>query len=105
MKSKVSIAMKGILSPKEDVVYMVDYNGRVYAINTNDGSLVWKTESNMGSGFSSPAISSDGKILYIATNSRVIAFNTTKENLFEARSEEHTSELQSRQYLVCRLLL
>src|SRR3712207_8430035 len=25
--------------------------------------------------------------------------------LFERRSEEHTSELQSRQYLVCRLLL
>src|SRR3712207_7762668 len=24
---------------------------------------------------------------------------------FESRSEEHTSELQSRQYLVCRLLL
>src|SRR3712207_7067920 len=24
---------------------------------------------------------------------------------FQARSEEHTSELQSRQYLVCRLLL
>src|SRR3712207_9373170 len=27
------------------------------------------------------------------------------EHLIEARSEEHTSELQSRQYLVCRLLL
>src|SRR3712207_7148070 len=26
-------------------------------------------------------------------------------SLWEARSEEHTSELQSRQYLVCRLLL
>src|SRR3712207_8540724 len=26
-------------------------------------------------------------------------------HLFELRSEEHTSELQSRQYLVCRLLL
>src|SRR3712207_9019322 len=26
-------------------------------------------------------------------------------HLFRARSEEHTSELQSRQYLVCRLLL
>src|SRR3712207_7865601 len=25
--------------------------------------------------------------------------------MFEPRSEEHTSELQSRQYLVCRLLL
>src|SRR3712207_9025621 len=27
------------------------------------------------------------------------------ENVLEMRSEEHTSELQSRQYLVCRLLL
>src|SRR3712207_6957327 len=26
-------------------------------------------------------------------------------SIFETRSEEHTSELQSRQYLVCRLLL
>src|SRR5581483_12507056 len=26
-------------------------------------------------------------------------------SMFTARSEEHTSELQSRQYLVCRLLL
>src|SRR3712207_8633575 len=29
----------------------------------------------------------------------------TKEALERMRSEEHTSELQSRQYLVCRLLL
>src|SRR3712207_8271747 len=28
-----------------------------------------------------------------------------KNSLFFERSEEHTSELQSRQYLVCRLLL
>src|SRR3712207_8450553 len=28
-----------------------------------------------------------------------------REAIFEHRSEEHTSELQSRQYLVCRLLL
>src|SRR3989442_6554341 len=29
----------------------------------------------------------------------------TAANLFEERSEEHTSELQSRPHLVCRLLL
>src|SRR3712207_7091228 len=29
----------------------------------------------------------------------------TLDDLYENRSEEHTSELQSRQYLVCRLLL
>src|SRR3712207_7909513 len=30
---------------------------------------------------------------------------TTSNRTTEQRSEEHTSELQSRQYLVCRLLL
>src|SRR3712207_8837328 len=30
---------------------------------------------------------------------------TGRPTAFAARSEEHTSELQSRQYLVCRLLL
>src|SRR3712207_7104023 len=30
---------------------------------------------------------------------------TMPRRVFKSRSEEHTSELQSRQYLVCRLLL
>src|SRR5437762_10670976 len=30
---------------------------------------------------------------------------TTRDNMLVARSEEHTSELQSPMYLVCRLLL
>src|SRR3712207_8849033 len=33
------------------------------------------------------------------------AFRRQNLNLVRLRSEEHTSELQSRQYLVCRLLL
>src|SRR3712207_8411724 len=33
------------------------------------------------------------------------AVERVDERLVEHRSEEHTSELQSRQYLVCRLLL
>src|SRR3712207_7683449 len=32
-------------------------------------------------------------------------YNREIRRLLRARSEEHTSELQSRQYLVCRLLL
>src|SRR5947209_17879133 len=36
---------------------------------------------------------------------RVAATGPETEPLAEWRSEEHTSELQSRQYLVCRLLL
>src|SRR3712207_2606611 len=37
-------------------------------------------------------------------NDSVQSYNTSIQS-FPARSEEHTSELQSRQYLVCRLLL
>src|SRR5438445_2225448 len=36
---------------------------------------------------------------------RVQGSRKGKKGLRSARSEEHTSELQSRQYLVCRLLL
>src|SRR3712207_8588712 len=34
-----------------------------------------------------------------------ISFASKKKTITQVRSEEHTSELQSRQYLVCRLLL
>src|SRR5258707_5057654 len=37
-------------------------------------------------------------------NAHADAHTTSRANTF-SRSEEHTSELQSRQYLVCRLLL
>src|SRR5690554_7578347 len=47
----------------------------------------------------------DHILQYVALNGRV----NTRENAFlsshERRSEEHTSELQSRPHLVCRLLL
>src|SRR3712207_8745908 len=35
----------------------------------------------------------------------LVALANKSGSLFAPRSEEHTSELQSRQYLVCRLLL
>src|SRR3712207_8498093 len=35
----------------------------------------------------------------------VVALASPSESVGSIRSEEHTSELQSRQYLVCRLLL
>src|SRR3712207_7743521 len=50
-------------------------------------------------------------LLQPATSSRAMAAATTTIRCLTAphaamvRSEEHTSELQSRQYLVCRLLL
>src|SRR5947209_18401287 len=47
---------------------------------------------------------SKGEVLYSAEFFRWNAEEAVR-NIGRTRSEEHTSELQSRQYLVCRLLL
>src|SRR5258707_9769855 len=52
--------------------------------------------------------SHDGKSGYLSQSSIPLYFGLGETNAVdrvEVRSEEHTSELQSRQYLVCRLLL
>src|SRR3712207_8279241 len=41
----------------------------------------------------------------LALAQQLVDEGVVARQLLEARSEEHTSELQSRQYLVCRLLL
>src|SRR3712207_7987701 len=53
-------------------------------------------DADLRRGHTGPAGVGDG-VLEVADESSQL--------LVEARSEEHTSELQSRQYLVCRLLL
>src|SRR3712207_7158464 len=63
-----------------DTVIMLMYSARKNRANLNDEYSVWK-----------PPTSSDSA--------------SGRSNGARFRSEEHTSELQSRQYLVCRLLL
>src|SRR3712207_7692684 len=58
---------------------------------------------------------SDPQQIVVALESQLAAMRDRLENMYatardlialdDVRSEEHTSELQSRQYLVCRLLL
>src|SRR3712207_7635499 len=59
-----------------------------------------KRVMSRGKRFSSPLVGSLCSSLKLADESV-----REKPWLIDARSEEHTSELQSRQYLVCRLLL
>src|SRR3712207_6858319 len=43
--------------------------------------------------------------LFVGRKAAIAALQVGCPALLQVRSEEHTSELQSRQYLVCRLLL
>src|SRR3712207_7981059 len=66
-------------------------------------TLSWAREGARVAGldFSQPAIQAARDVAARAG----IDADFVHSDLYDARSEEHTSELQSRQYLVCRLLL
>src|SRR5690625_6342295 len=64
-------------------------------------------------GFGGRTMDKDSKVKYLNTpetrvfkkSENLYGFHLAKESIREQRSEEHTSELQSRGHLVCRLLL
>src|SRR3712207_7481271 len=63
-----------------------------------DGGLLARSDA-------APAVIVDSSTVSPETSAEVRAEAEARDVALLARSEEHTSELQSRQYLVCRLLL
>src|SRR3712207_7050864 len=72
-----------------------------FSILSNGKSSYITFNTNSNKKFLKSDLTGDGKddMLYILTTKNKYHLQAT------TRSEEHTSELQSRQYLVCRLLL
>src|SRR3712207_8398743 len=52
-----------------------------------------------------PKVGEESRALVLDVDERRMTARVVRELAHPQRSEEHTSELQSRQYLVCRLLL
>src|SRR5438445_10237562 len=67
-------------------------------------TIVWHLAGNLKSRFTD-FLTSDGEKPWRDRDSEFLARAVSRKELQAKRSEEHTSELQSRQYLVCRLLL
>src|SRR3712207_8809278 len=80
--------------------YTTLFRSAKYRYQTPDGATIWVT----------PSVGRDHSALTSNFGGAPSTLDV-KSNLFglragwRGRSEEHTSELQSRQYLVCRLLL
>src|SRR5207253_8980064 len=68
-------------------------------------TTLFRSKSTSVRGPSSRALQSCGAARYVARPSKPHRLSFDREAPHQARSEEHTSELQSRGHLVCRLLL
>src|SRR5947209_11517003 len=71
-------------------------------LGPSDASTPSSHSAHSSSSMSLAYMSSEARIFFAFTN---ICFSPVDRPFSRSRSEEHTSELQSRQYLVCRLLL
>src|SRR3712207_7286706 len=67
----------------------------------HDALPIWKLPARLRKASPSTRLS----MAYSASHSRPALRTSVSSTACRSRSEEHTSELQSRQYLVCRLLL
>ena len=99
----------------QDRLYLVRNGGVLAAVDAAQGEILYRKRLG-GSGMysASPVVANDH--LYLASDQGLVSVVKTgdyelvhqhdlKEAVLVTRSEEHTSELQSRRNLVCRLLL
>src|SRR3712207_7789590 len=72
----------------------------IYTLSLHDALPIWVAQDRLGFGRCEPRGRQRGAGLQARDLPR-----HPRDGQGDGRSEEHTSELQSRQYLVCRLLL
>src|SRR3712207_7681369 len=83
----------------------------IYTLSLHDALPIYVSEFTSGmtsidiTGFSNPVVGYSASMPWIRSETNWNLVNNWTKIVGSHRSEEHTSELQSRQYLVCRLLL
>src|SRR3712207_9069585 len=75
----------------------------IYTLSLHDALPIWLYVDHAHPEYSTPECTNPRDVVLWDKAGEVIVRDACR--FAAARSEEHTSELQSRQYLVCRLLL
>ncbi len=85
MKDQAAVSHVGVIGERDGktVFYASDIMGRIYAVDTESGRLLWNTEAAIGFGTSSPALSKDGKTIYVAGSLLLAAYDTSLGNMDE----------------------
>src|SRR5205823_12770470 len=93
----------------ERLVFIIEYNGHssdLHSFPTRRSSDLERTSSIVPCATTSPPwMPGPGPISTICSAARIVSSSCSTTRTVFPRSEEHTSELQSLAYLVCRLLL
>src|SRR3712207_7755003 len=74
----------------------------------SEGRTAWRSSSAQGRCSRTASACRGGRAVRLSSDYRSVTYGSSRHHWADTlarRSEEHTSELQSRQYLVCRLLL
>src|SRR3712207_8562782 len=91
------------------VVYFFFFNDtattEIYTLSLHDALPILAGRRGARRGLSARAVPADHEVLAPVDGEPGPRMIRSPDHHSAARSEEHTSELQSRQYLVCRLLL
>src|SRR2546422_3251503 len=107
----VPLATRWALKPNANYGYSINHAGNSIWMfrRGEDGKFSYKKAADLSPGCLPGDLrqSADDRYMYVSCigGGEVQAWDVSKPERIRLRSEEHTSELQSRLHLVCRLLL
>jgi outer membrane protein assembly factor BamB len=80
-KTQGEIWARPVTNPECECIYLASMDHHVYAVDPQDGRLIWQTEDLGGAIVGTPTLSEDG-VLYVGTfGSEIIALNVEDGNL------------------------
>src|SRR3712207_253166 len=105
LSQKITVEARGVIVELKNTINTMVDQLSAFASEVTRVAREVGTEGMLGGQANVPGVAGTWKGLTESVNAMASNLTNQVRNIADVRSEEHTSELQSRQYLVCRLLL